>query len=252
MDHAEVRGWLAEAFFRPGALRRLEESEAGDPTLDPLREHLAGCAACTRELRSLRATGVALDVGFGPSPATEQRVLERVRHLGRQRPSETAPEARPWFARLSPLGLAAALLVVLLAFGAGALLGLAWPAEEPEEGPRLTNAVSVMGQLLRAPDARQLWLADSEATPAGLVVHSPSQRRLAVIATGFEQPVPGRYDCYLERGEERTLIGPMHFEGDTGFWAGPMEQPVDAGRAGDRFVVLEEEDGQPLLSGEFR
>jgi hypothetical protein len=254
MDHAEVLTWLEEAFFRPGALRRLDEGVIdGDAQLASVRDHLRECAACRQQLRSLRATGLALDVGIGPSPSFEERMLANIRQLGRQRgpgqPSLASRSVRP--AGFSPLRAAAVLLLALVAFGAGALLGFGLPGAEPPAGPRLDNAAVVLGELLNEPDAQHVQLRDASAAPAGMVVHSVARQELAVISSALERPAAGRYQCYLERDGQRTLIGPMHFDAETAFWAGPVGGPSDAGRSGDRFLVMLDGEDDAVLWGEF-
>ena len=252
MDHAEVRAWLEEAFFRPGALRRLGDDGVDDePGMAAVRVHLAECAECRQELLSLRATGLALDVGLGPSPAAEGRMLAGVRALGRRR------DARPADSGLAPprvglLRAAAVLGILLLAFGAGALAGVRWLAPQPAaDGPRLEQAAAALGELTGVPDAQQIQLHDRANAPAGLVVHSAARQRLAVLTSSLEQPATGRYGCYMERDGERTFIGPMHFDGDMAFWAGPVGDPSDAGLPGDRFLVTMEDENEVVLWGQF-
>jgi len=269
MDHAEVRAWLEEAFFRPGALRRVEAEgvpDGGSERADEakVRQHLLGCADCSRELRSLRVTSVALDVGLGPPPAARQRTLAKVHQIGRERrpgPAQTASATsaaanqprRPARAAARPAVLrwAAALLVVLIAFGSGALLGLGWPGREEPAGPRLENAAAMLGDLMSEPDSQHIQLLDTEDEPAGLVVHSVARQQLAVLSSTLEPPAEGGYDCYLERDGQRTLIGPMHFDGETAFWAGPVGGPADAGRSGDRFLILHDGQNDVVLWGQF-
>ncbi|CAN5797595.1 hypothetical protein BH24CHL6_BH24CHL6_06770 [soil metagenome] len=256
MDHAEVQAWLEEAFFRPGVLRQLDEGPGdGDPQPASVRDHLRDCAACRQELRSLRTTSVALDVGLGPSRTFEERMLANVRQLGRQggagRPTFATAPALPLPARSSVLRAAAVLLLAFVAFGAGALLGFGLPTAEPPAGPRLQQAAVVFSDLMNEPDARHVELLDTSDAPAGMVVHSVARQELAVMSSALERPADGRYDCYLEREGERTLIGPMHFDGETAFWAGPVGGPPDAGRAGDRFVVMLEGRDEAVLWGQF-
>jgi hypothetical protein len=249
MDHAEVRAALEEAFFRPGALRRLDEGEIGaDDRATAVRRHLDGCAECSAELRELRTTAVALDVGFGPPPSAEQRMLDRVRQVGRQRGAASLAAAR--WRQWSPLRAAAVIALTLLAFGAGALIGLGWPAAEPAPGPRLANTAAVMGELLMMPDARQAQLVTTAGEPAGMVIHSPSKQWLAVLSSALSEPPSGRYECYLERAGESTFVGPMHFEDGTAFWAGPVTM-ADLGRPGDRFTIMRSTDQQPVVWGQF-
>ena len=146
---------------------------------------------------------------------------------------------------------ATTLLILLVAFGTGALLGLGFPQPAQETGPRLEGAAKMLGELLSEPDAQRVTLVDGASAPAGLVVHSPARQELAVISSMGQPPSGSRYDCYLERDGQRMLIGPMHFEGDTAFWAGPVGGPADAGRDGDRFVVMLDGEDEPAVWGQF-
>jgi hypothetical protein len=112
--------------------------------------------------------------------------------------------------------------------------------------------VSVLGELVLDPASQTVTLRDGGRATAGLVVYNAPRDQLVVLSAALAEPDAGRYFCYLERESERVPIGPMHFESDTAFWAGPMSGPDDAGRPGDRFlVVLEDSDALPVLVGEF-
>lgn len=142
-------------------------------------------------------------------------------------------------------------VVAAICFGLGAVAGLLL-SSAGDQPSRLANALAQLDERLAEPAVRQQTLLDESGSGAGLVVLSPSSQRLAVFTASLE-PVPtGRYECYLERDGERTLIGPMGFEGPVAFWAGPIDAPPDAGRPGDRFLVLlGPSDGEPRLQTEF-
>jgi hypothetical protein len=270
MDHAEVHAWLEEAFFRPGVLRRLDEA-VDDPALSDVRRHLAECSSCAEEHRSLRATAVALDVGFGPPPA--ERTLDSIRSMGRRRSPEPAPAAGLPAAglpaaglpaaglpaagflthRLAPLSAAAAALaLVVVALAAGLLLGSNWATQTAVEGPRLARAMAVAGELWREPGTQNLTLRDTGGQAAGFVLYSPTSNRIAVVATGLSEPEAEAYECYLQRaGGQRLDIGPMHFEDVTAFWAGPMTDAADGVRPHDRFLVALDEDAEAVLWADF-
>lgn len=249
MDHADVRAWLDDAFFLPGRLRALDDAPAADSDLTPLRAHLASCAECSAELDALHTTAAALDLALGPPPAARERVLANVRDLGRER----RPVAGvAFFRRRISLARASAAVAlgVVLALGLGSVLGAA--SRAPEEPSRLSQAVAQIGERLRDPDVQQLALRDGSGERAGLLFLSASAGRLAVFTSALLPPARGEYGCYLERDGERTAIGPMHFEGEVAFWAGPMSGPADLGRSGDRFLVtLDEADSQPALWADF-
>lgn len=255
MDHAEVRAWLADAFFRPGLLRALDDDEpdaaVDDPQIYGLRQHLATCAECGTELAALRSTAVALDLALGPPAGARERVLANVSALGRERKMKAS--RRGWWPLNLSLPRAAAALAVLAAivFGLGAAAGLIL-SSSGDQPSRLAAVLAQLDARLAEPGVRQATLRDENGSGAGLVVLSPASHRLAVFTASLEPPPTGRYECYLERDGERTLIGPMGFEGPVAFWAGPIDSPADAGRPGDRFLVLlGAADGEPRLQTEF-
>jgi hypothetical protein len=254
MDHADVRAWLADAFFRPGLLRALDDdapgAEVDDPQVAALQQHLATCAECAAELAALRSTAVALDLALGPPPAARARVLANVATLGRER--EAAPRRGWWPLNLSLPRAAAALAVfAAVVFGLGAVAGLIL-SSAGEQPSRLAAVMAQLDERLAEPGVRQAILRDSDGSGAGMVVLSPGSKRLAVFTASLEPPPTGRYECYLERDGQRTLIGPMFFEGPVAFWAGPVDAPADAGLPGDRFIVLlGPVDSEPVLQTEF-
>lgn len=247
MDHPEVRAWLEEAALGPGDL--------GHPSDPRVAAHLETCPACAAERDALQAVGVALGVAIGPPRGARERVLAGVAELGRER--RPVPARRPsrvlgrWrLARPSLPALTAALgVAVLLLIGGAVLGGLLRPAPEASG---LERVAVQLGELIRDPEANHVTLRDQAGAPAGLVVHSPARQRLVVLSTALTEPADGGYSCYLERDAQSVVIGPMHFDDRAAYWAGPMDQPADAGRPGDRFVVRRDgSDGPPVLVGEF-
>lgn len=248
MDHPEVRAWLEEAALLPGGLDA--------PAEEAVAAHLESCPACAAERESLRATSVALDLAIGPPLAARERVLANVRLLGRERGGQAGSERRGLLERaagrlsatrpraaLALMGLAAAILL------AGAVATI-WLARDAPPS-RLAMVATQMAEVAAQPDARPLTLRDRDGAAAGLVLHSASADRLVVMSAALEPSDSGRYNCYLERDGQRSEIGPMHFEAEMSFWAGPMSGPEDAGRVGDRFVVLDPSGEVPVLTGEF-
>src|SRR5687768_16789594 len=165
MDHADVRAWLADAFFRPGLLRALDDDDTdaavADPQVAGLREHLATCAECGAELAALRSTAVALDLALGPPAAARERVLAKVAELGRERKTASRQGAsrRGWWPlSLSPPRAAAALAVLAaIVFGLGAVAGLllSWANDQPS---RLAAVLAQLDERLAEPGVRQATL----------------------------------------------------------------------------------------------
>jgi hypothetical protein len=142
--------------------------------------------------------------------------------------------------------------VVLLVTGIG-LLSLAPAAAPRRSGQDVAGVVAVLDGVLRERDHARVELRDANGIGGGSVVLSRETGTVVVLTSGLTPPPEGRtYRCFLERGGERLPVGPMHFSGGAGYWAGPMGGPSDAGRAGDRFlVILDSATGTPALSGSF-
>jgi hypothetical protein len=253
MDHAEARALMADHFAMPAdaasseaaTLRALAEMEA----------HVHGCPDCAAEYRSLRATAAALQLVIGPPRAARERVLDNVVQLGRPRatgltPSAPAAGGRGWWPLAVPRALAAAAMLALLAFVAGAFSITLLP--RTDDSSQLARAAMMMAELAREPTAHTMVLRDASGTPGGTLIYEPTSAQLVVFSEVLQQPASGRYGCYVERAGERTWIGPMLFEADMAFWAGPVSQLPGLGMPGDRFLVLREAtDATPMLSASF-
>jgi hypothetical protein len=254
VDHAEAQQRLQDALLAPGKL----DAIGTDETPDGLRlsEHLASCAACRQELEALRETSALLALAapddlHAPAEARE-RVLRAVANTGAMRPWP-APWARTsrWPALAPRLAAAAALGVLVV----GAFLGVQLMAQRDQstqqarELARLTAATDVM---LREPDLVRVTLLGADGRPSGSLLQDPSEDRIVVVAQGLPAPPAGqRYGCYLERDGRRMEVGWMRLSGDLAYWAGPMAEPSDAGRSGDRFIVVLEHAETPVLEGTF-
>jgi len=249
MDHVEIRAWLDDAFFAPGELARLDE--ATEPLPIAVREHLAACVECTAHHDSIRRTALMLDLARGPSPATRESVLAAVRRVGRPRQAGgAAVSPRPWWRGALGMRLAAAALVVGV-IGAG--LGVVWSeATRPstDDMDRLADAVAMMTDMTRDPDAHEMVLRDPAGNPAGMAVMSPTSHRLAVFTSALSKPAQGGYGCYLERAGQRSRIGPMLFADGVAFWAGGMDDSVDQ-QPGDQLVVAADEEQPAMLRAPF-
>lgn len=254
MDHAEGQQRLQDALLAPGKL----DAVAADETPDGLRlsEHLASCAACRRELEALRETSALLALAapddLHAPPEARERVLRAVANTGAVR-SRPAPWAlgRRWPPVASRLAMAAALGVLVV----GAFVGLQLIAQRDQstqqarELARLTAATDL---LLRQQDLVRVTLLGAGGQPAGSLLQDPSEDRIVVVAQGLPAPPAGqRYGCYLERDGRRVEVGWMRLSGDLAYWAGPMAEPSDAGRSGDRFIVVVEDAETPVLEGTF-
>lgn len=254
MDHAEAQQRLQDALLAPGKLDAVEADETADG--QRLSEHLASCAACRRELEALRETSALLALAapddlHAPAEARE-RVLRAVANTGavRARPAPWAM-GRRWPGVGSRLAAAAALgvLVVGVLFGVQLIAQRDQSAQQARELARLTAATDL---LLREPDLVRINLLGADGQPAGILLQDPSEDRIVVVAQGLPAPPAGeRYGCYLERDGKRMEVGWMRHSGDLAYWAGPMAEPSDAGRSGDRFIVVPEHAETPVLEGTF-
>lgn len=243
MDHEDALERLELAAVEPGGLERLMAGDTVDAAATVA--HLAGCDACTDELRRLtRAVPLLRDVVRTTSPADlRARTLDHVRVHGRFRGSVTAdagpgpvepgvPQApygvaaarAPWTTRILPW-VATLAAAVLLSVGISSILvrgaedRLA-SQEQAIEG--LSEVTTATLAITAQADARRVALAatdDSETT--GALLFSPSTTRLVVVADGLTRPASGReYRCWMEIDGERSPVGRMFFAGDLAYWVG--------------------------------
>ena len=252
MDHAEVRERLDDALLTPGGLRALEadESAAGRQ----LADHLATCRACAREREALRETAVLLAAAapddLHAPPEARERVLAAVASTGvvRRQRARAPSWGRPQLSRL-----AAAAGIVLLA--GGALLAIELGAQRDrnqQQSRELARVTAATDRLLRVPGAVRVTLVRPDGAEAGTLIHDPASHEIVVVAQGLARPAgDGHYGCYLERDGQRIQVGYMRLFGELAYWAGPMADPPDAGRSGDRFVVVADPDQAPALVGVF-
>jgi hypothetical protein len=254
VDHAEAQQRLQDALLAPGKLDAIEADET--PEGLRLSEHLASCAACRRELEALRETSALLALAapdhlHAPAEARE-RVLRAVANTGavRARPAPWAM-GRRWPPATSRVAAAAAVAVVVV----GSLLGvqlLAQRDQSAQQARELARLTAATDLLLREPDLVRVTLLGADGRPAGSLLQDPSEDRIVVVAQGLPAPPAGeRYGCYLERDGRRLEVGWMRLSGDLAYWAGPMDEPSDAGRSGDRFIVAPEHGETPVLEGTF-
>lgn len=168
-----------------------------------------------------------------------------------QRRTVEPAQGRPWF-RLVALGAAAAILVFVVGAAVGRQLGGSTASTPPTTGG-LSRVMGVTADILQGQGYSLAHLVTPDGSPGGFVAVSPGSGELVVASTKLTQPVDGgRYVCILERNGQRTPVGYMHFEDDLAYWAGPVDDPVDIGLAGDVFVVqLDAPDAQPALTGTF-
>jgi hypothetical protein len=280
MDHAEVLDRLEAAFLTPGGLPALHVDRSDEAT--SLRAHLATCWECAVEHRAWEVAGFAMDANVpetlrAPSGARE-RTLAAVATTGVAR-AASAPMRPPTDLRLStsapiepaalvppgrvatprPRVLAIAAAFAAAIFLAGAVLGGPLGLVS-QEGPdtsvadaRVAAVASAVDRVLQQPEHMIVALVDAAGVSGGSVLFDPMSRELVVVSQALEVIPEGReYGCFLEREGQRIRVGRLQVVGDAAYWMGPMDAPRDAGRSGDRFVVVRDDRPEaPVLSGGF-
>jgi hypothetical protein len=280
MDHAEVLDRLEAAFLTPGGLPALHVDGSDEAT--SLRAHLATCWECAVEHRAWEVAGFAMDANVpetlrAPSGARE-RTLAAVATTGVAR-AASAPMRSPTDLRLStsapiepaalvppgrvatprPRVLAIAAAFAAAIFLAGAVLGGPLGLVS-QEGPdtsvadaRVAAVASAVDRVLQQPEHMIVALVDAAGVSGGSVLFDPMSRELVVVSQALEAIPEGReYGCFLEREGQRIRVGRLQVVGDAAYWMGPMDAPSDAGRRGDRFVVVRDDRPEaPVLSGGF-
>ena len=257
MDHAEVQAWLDEAFFTTGLLER------DDPAAEAVRDHLAACTECSAHDAALRRTGLMLDLARGPSPQVRDRVLEAVRRVGRPAPSPVYQESEadlgrrsqagsrpPWWRWAAGWRLAAAVLVVgVVGAAVGVLIGQSM-VPRAGETERLARAVAKMSELSANPSTNEMVLRDAAGNAGGVALMSPETHEIALFSSALARPAQGEYHCYLEHDGQREWIGLMQFADGLTFWAGSMDDGMQAGPSD--WLVIAADDGAPaMLSAQF-
>ncbi len=279
MDHAEVLDRLEATFLEPGGLAALGAEPSEEAAA--IREHLRDCSGCAAEHRAWHIAAWAMaqnvpDTLSAPVGARE-RTLAAVAETGVTRPAgglvpfgappvaspspATLPLAVPASRAATPrpavLALAAAFAAAL--FLAGAVLGgpLGLVSQDPNSvevtDTQAAAVASAVHRVLQQPDHMIVPLVDGAGAAGGSVLFDPASRELVVVSQALEAiPEGSEYGCYLERDGKRTRVGRLKVVGDAAFWMGPMAEPSDAGRSGDRFVVVRDDrPEEPVLSGGF-
>ncbi|OZM74510.1 hypothetical protein CFN78_05185 [Amycolatopsis antarctica] len=188
---------------------------AGAYALDALSEHerarfqrhLDECAACTQEVREMRATAARLGaaVAADPSPEFKQRVLAQVRTTRQDSPTASVDSVERTRRRTGAprwaVGLSAAAAVVGLAV-AGVSAGLASDANDEltvaqQQLEQARAQYSPAGDLLTASDVR---IASNDALTGGggTVVASQSQNRMMFLGSQLPDHGPDHdYQIWL-------------------------------------------------------
>jgi hypothetical protein len=287
MDHAAAHERIQDLLLEPARLAALDRSM--EPEDVALREHLAGCPACSDDLETWRrlgsAVGQALPVDAAAAleavepvelpPSLRTRVIGAVHDAAqegaeleggisapvsmaaaRAARSDRAETARRRARRFAPwLGLAASLAVIVGA----SLITLDQAnlrAAAQAEAAALTEVVAAMDRVM-AVDHRIVLMRSDDGASSGSIAWS--RHDWVVLTTALSGPPGGqRYKCWLEDSDSSVLVGQMDFAGKTAYWVGTLEEWAtwEIGPATRFLVTLESVDAQirsgaPILSADL-
>jgi anti-sigma-K factor RskA len=229
IDHEEIEGLLPG--FALGCLDTEEESL--------VREHLAACASCCEELRSLRSVvdGLATTVPAARPPSDlEARILSALPRT----PLPLAPRAthRPR-SRIPPRLLAAAVLIVVLGIG-NIFQWQRTRALLPKGKGLVTLALAGMG---------------SNGKAFGTVVLDPEDNEGILAVRDLKSLDPARrYQLWLSKGGLRASGGLFSVD-EHGYGSLTLDVPAEL-KGFDSFIVTEEPavgsaspTGSPVMGG---
>jgi len=266
MDHAAAHERIEDLLLEPARLDALERSTV--PQDVALREHLAGCPACTADLESLRHLQVAVgrSLPAGATPEARAAVVEPIEVPPSLRASVLAaigdPErgassgpgapiaitrGRPARALAPLLGLAASLAILV---GSGLVVAdqLGQRAAAEADARELTAAIAVVDRML-ATEHKVVELSTTAGTAAGTI--SWSRHDWVVLTKALAEPPTGKeYLCWLETDGRNVPIGRMEFAGPTAYWVASLDewQTWEIGPT-TRFVVTLEASGAAKRTG---
>ncbi|MFO1540801.1 MAG: hypothetical protein ACKOTZ_10255 [Chloroflexota bacterium] len=133
------------------------------------------------------------------------------------------------------------------------------PAPTAAPGAAAAPHLGAVADHLELPGQLTVPFTDADGEAAGVVILAPGSGRLAIVTRALP-PGDAPWAAVLERDGLRTRIGPLARAadpagGEVGWWIGALGEdlPVDAGRAGDRVLVLPADaiGGAPLLDARF-
>lgn len=264
MEHRDVEALLELAAVEPEGFERLAAGDTAEAAA--IAGHLAGCPACTERYERLGRSAVVIRDAVRALPPADlrERTLARVAAEGRVRDRVPATGAEDGAApptvherRTVParwvVALAAALVVAVVS-GAGWWWSAARLTDAEATVASLTRVAAEAGRIAALPDARTVGLSGEDA--AGWLVFSSSAAEVAVETAGLPEPGPGQeYRCWVQVGEERTVMGRMWVDGDVAWWVGPATALAGLGPEATFGVSLVELDatkpGTPVLLGEL-
>jgi hypothetical protein len=241
MQHAEAHERLVDLALEPRSLVALKTDQSPDGV--ELRDHIAGCATCTAELKAWHETHATVLEAFrdpsmhGSGASAEEQPIALppglrasvARIPADDRAGGPAPIAaaggRPRIPRISRFGLgmrtwgALAAALVLAVAGSGAIaLDQAHRADSARaDAGELAVLVRSTQVILADPYHKSLALASTDGSSSGLVAWT--ENNAVVLATQLATPPAGQvYRCWVEQGGTRTAVGEMSFRDGVGYW----------------------------------
>jgi anti-sigma-K factor RskA len=188
------------------------------------REHLAGCAKCTRRLQELRAVVDLLPYSVtqvNPPESLKGRILEAVRRESRNTPTEPTPIKQRLRRRWGTQLLAVAAVLLLLLFGG--MTG--WNVSLQQQNTSLGHQVASLQQRSSLLEGRvtslehQVALAyaiqgnSSAQGAAGKLIYLPVQNITLLVIEGLPQLRGTQvYQGWLIHGNQPRSIGLLSME----------------------------------------
>ena len=260
MDHAAAHERIEDLLLEPARLAALDRSDLPEDLA--LRQHLAGCPACTNDLEAWRrmqhaiaaavpaeadAAAAALE-SIEPPPSLRARVLAAVAEA--DEPGAPIPMDRGRGSRRLAWWLGLAASVAIFA-GAGFVTfqQMEQRAAAEAASQELASALAIVDRML-ATEHKVVQLHSTSGASAGTI--SWSRHDWVVLTTALPQPQPGsEYRCWLEADGRSVPIGHMDFAGGTAYWVATLDEwQTWEMRPTTTFVVSLEAIGTPSRTGE--
>lgn len=162
--------------------------------------HLAQCADCQAEVKSLREAAVLMadDAAVAPPASLRASVLAGISTIRPVPPrGETTSDEEPATATVLPLRrrrTRAASLVAAAAVAASVAVGVTWHPWSDQT----STSVSAVDQVLSAADAQKVSLDFKDGSSAS-VFRSLSEGRAVILTNDMAEPPPGKvYELWLQ------------------------------------------------------
>jgi anti-sigma-K factor RskA len=217
-----------------------------------LEEHLQSCAACRRELQTLRGDMALLGLSStGPQPAarSKERLMRAIAEEPRGVSAPQPARRRGLWAALIPAFAALALLLVsLMLWRHNAALKdeIAELGNRNQDQSAQLERMNQELRLLTAPDAVHVSLNPQKAPrqPSGTAIYSPSQKRMMFMASNLAMPPTGKaYELWIIPAKGGPVPAGV-FKPDEHGYAVMMDHKMPEGVEAKAFAItLENEEG---------